>query len=614
MTGKEPNAVQPLIELIERFLNGTATASDHEQLADRLRRSPEARRFYLHYMNLHSALRRRFAFEAEATAGDTVAPPTARSTRPRRVLRPVGWAPYVGVAVVTLLLAVGVLFVLSGHTAPLATIVKARGAVQWTGDGGRVVTRLEPGTVLGGGTLEVLAADSWATLALNEGSTVTLLGCTTLTIAADHGIEIRLGEGRLSATVAKQAGGRPMIVHTPTARLEVLGTQFEIDAEKATTTLRVNEGCVRVTRLADGRVADVQADHQVVVPASRAGELKVVPCPKPVHLWQSNLPCRATYGQWVSAGPAGPARLEAAPILLDYSGRPATVHLAAGSVGHGPAPPIVLVAGARLRICLCITTPADVYFGLSAKYLKGGFAGKYIAHRRFAPEQVSGRPTTIELHAEDFGPQEKEFPTSPVGLEIVDWWCFTYNVDAGLGIVGVELLPPGASPASPAPTSESPSPIADLWTAASQGNLEAIKRHLAAGADINARFVAPGIPASGATPLHLAVLADQREVARYLAECGADLNARARDEHGGTPLHWAAALGRLEMARILIEAGADVNARDIHGFTPLDATQYDRHASAESRKCVAELLRRHGALSGSNRPVEEHPREEGEGP
>ncbi|NOX55854.1 MAG: hypothetical protein GXP27_15710 [Planctomycetes bacterium] len=405
-----------------------------------------------------------------------------------------------------------------------------------------------------------------------------------------------------------------MIVHTPTARLEVLGTRFEIDAEKATTTLRVNEGRVRVTRLADGRVTDVQADHQVVVRASRAGELKVVPRPKPVHRWQSNLPCGAAYGHWVTEGSGGPARLEAAPILLDYSDRPATLYLAAGSVGHGPAPPIVLAAGARLRICLWVTAPADVYFGLTAKHLKGGFAGKYVAHRRCAPEQTSGQPTTIELHAEDFRPQEKEFPKSPVGLEIVDWWCFTYNVDAGLGILRVELLPRGASPAPPALASESPSPIADLWTAASQGNLEAIKRHLAAGADINARFVAPGIPASGATPLHLAVLADQREVARYLIQHGADLNAKARDEHGGTPLHWAAALGRFEMARILIEAGADVNARDNHGFTPLDATQYERHAPPESRESVAELLRRHGALTSNNLPAKEHHRQEGESP
>ncbi|KPJ74758.1 MAG: hypothetical protein AMS14_04870, partial [Planctomycetes bacterium DG_20] len=99
----------------------------------------------------------------------------------------------------------------------------------------------------------------------------------------------------------------------------------------------------------------------------------------------------------------------------------------------------------------------------------------------------------------------------------------------------------------------------DIWTAASRGNVRAARRYLAAGGDVDATVDAPGIPVSGATPLHIAVLCDQGDVAQLLIENRANLNAKARDEHGGTPLHWAAALGRIEMARRLIDAGADVN-------------------------------------------------------
>ena len=145
---------------------------------------------------------------------------------------------------------------------------------------------------------------------------------------------------------------------------------------------------------------------------------------------------------------------------------------------------------------------------------------------------------------------------------------------AGLEIAEVELQPP---------TTEPPLPIIGIWAAASHGNLEAVKRHLAAGAEIDATFIALGIPASGATPLHLAVLSDQGKIAQFLIRKRANLNAKAKDEHGGTPLHWAAAGGRIEMARRLIDAGADVNAKDNHGFTPLDATNYDRESEKKAK-------------------------------
>ena len=132
------------------------------------------------------------------------------------------------------------------------------------------------------------------------------------------------------------------------------------------------------------------------------------------------------------------------------------------------------------------------------------------------------------------------------------------------------------------------------WSAVAQGNLEAVRRHVAAGADIDATFVAPGIPGSGATPLHLAVYCNHKEIAEYLIAKGANLNAESRDEYGGTPLHWAAALGRFELAILLIESGADVNAADKSGFTPLDATNYNPELPKEAKLKVTQLLREKG--------------------
>ncbi|MHC4749922.1 MAG: ankyrin repeat domain-containing protein [Planctomycetota bacterium] len=474
------------------------------------------------------------------------------------------------------------------------------GALQWTGDGGRVVRDLEAGSSLRGGTLESLSTDSWAVLTFRDGSKVTVSGQSMLTISEDQQKQVHLREGIVSASVAPQPHGQPMLIHTPTAKLEVLGTQLNVDTQRTSTTLRVNKGLVRVTRLADGSVAEVPADHQVVVSASRLTDFKVSRRPESVRSWQSSLPSGAIYGEWIPEGGKANGNLRTAPILLNFQKEPIALHLAALSVSRGQAAPVVLTSGGKFRIRGQIETSGDIYFGLTMKLVKGGFAGKYIAVRQFDLPQNTDKRLEIELHLEEFRPQEEEFPDSLIGLELVDWSCFTYNMDAGLSIASIELLPSAPLETARQPTTEPPQlPIMDIWSAASQGNLEAVKRHLAAGAEIDATFIAPGITASGATPLHLAVLSDQGEIAQFLIEKRANINAKAKDEYGGTPLHWAAVLGRIEMARRLIEAGADVNTKDNSGFTPLDATNYDRESAKKAKLEIAELLREKGGKSGA---------------
>lgn len=82
-----------------------------------------------------------------------------------------------------------------------------------------------------------------------------------------------------------------------------------------------------------------------------------------------------------------------------------------------------------------------------------------------------------------------------------------------------------------------------------------------AGADVNA------VDSSERTPAHLAVERNLPELIAPLAAGGARLSER--DSVGWTPLHWAAAKDNLPVARSLIEAGADVHARTVRGGTIL---------------------------------------------
>jgi len=326
----------------------------------------------------------------------------------------------------------------------VATVANLSGAVQWTGDGGTVEPMLRVGQSLAGGTLESLSAESWAELRFLDGSTATVFGQSMLTISQRQQKVLHLRRGSLSAHVAPQPAGRPMLIHTPTAKLEVLGTQFTMDAERASTTLRVNEGLVQVTRVADGSVTQVAAEQQVVASANRLDDFQATLQPVAVDSWQSNLPADAHYGDWVSGGASGKGRVRASPLLVKSSPKlqkPNLLYLVILSASRGRSPPVVLSSEVRFRIRGQIESAGPVTFGLTMQQPKGGFAGKYVTKLPAAAMQTGSGSFDVEIPVADFRAMQKSFPDSPVGLELVDWWCFTTNEDIGLEIEQVELVP-----------------------------------------------------------------------------------------------------------------------------------------------------------------------------
>jgi len=124
-----------------------------------------------------------------------------------------------------------------------------------------------------------------------------------------------------------------------------------------------------------------------------------------------------------------------------------------------------------------------------------------------------------------------------------------------------------------------------LLKAARQRNIEAVKQHLAAGADVNAK-VKDGL-FKGSHPLYLAADRGHKETVELLIAEGANVNAKT--DFGNTALHGAAFEGRNETAELLIAAGADVNANNVGGVTPL------HWAAQEGQKEIAELLIAKGA-------------------
>ena len=119
-------------------------------------------------------------------------------------------------------------------------------------------------------------------------------------------------------------------------------------------------------------------------------------------------------------------------------------------------------------------------------------------------------------------------------------------------------------------------------------NIEAVKQHLAAGADVDVKG-----GWMGGTPLHYAVGEGRNEIAKLLIAKGADVNANTND--GVTPLHFATTK---EIAELLIAEGANVNAKDERGKTPLDLAIQVKNPK------TADLLRKHGGKTGEELKAE----------
>ncbi len=135
-----------------------------------------------------------------------------------------------------------------------------------------------------------------------------------------------------------------------------------------------------------------------------------------------------------------------------------------------------------------------------------------------------------------------------------------------------------------------------LFTAVSDGDLEAVKLLIAKGENVNAKDK----NYNGITALFVAVEHGNSEIVKALLNAGAKVNARdnekrtplmmldedataefvnlllrqgakprAVDKEGNTVLHGVAAYGNAEVVRILIDAGADIDAQNEEGATAL---------------------------------------------
>ncbi len=430
-----------LDQLLTRLVEKTITVEEFAALEVQLDGDAHAQKRYLHYLGLHADLLETGVTPESWTAqgrGDSVHVDRRRRTT----------VCLLGAAAALILLGVsGVLF-LRAPDAGFASIVRIaewNGAVRWTGDGGRSISGLKVGDELAGGTLEVGAADSWAELTFDDGTKVWVSGPAIVTFSEGlEGKRIHLRQGELSLDVAPQPSGRPLLLQTPSAEVEVLGTQFNVIADDSATRLAVHEGLVRVTRLVDGKTRDVPADHHVVAALERETDFDALPRGESVKSWKCDLQHDVRQGHWRSGAGERPGSLRAETHLFrgDFGERNEPVLLHSVVVGPSDAngTPVLLTEGARLRVVGRLERSCAVGFGFGTHRVRGVLSAKYDLSRKIElAEEAEGR-FEIELNLDEIPRMKESFPESSVGQELGWLWVQTVHEGVGLEVTSVELI------------------------------------------------------------------------------------------------------------------------------------------------------------------------------
>ena len=410
-------------ERIDRYLLGQANSEDIEILNELLKRDEKLRRAYRFRVALEGGYREAAFREPSSTANSDL---TSASTHWR-----FSWINLSAAAVVVFTAAIW-LFV-SLQPKIIATISNISGPASWTGDAGRVVHSLESGMLLSGGTLEGTSHKSWVEVTFTDGSVVTLSGDSMLTFSELGQKELHLKRGGLSADVRPQS--KPMLIHTRTATLTVLGTRFELETELAATRLDVREGKVGIRRISDGHAVEVSANQHVVAAADV--DLSPTRWEEPVRVWHSEMSLgpNGLNGKWSLDEGADGGRLWAIPYLTENK---KTIFSASASVSRSQAP-VVVSSDSMIRVRGRLKSDSHVYVGLTLRHRNGEFGGRFQV--RMPKEAFSvddDFDLSLPLNQFSLDPSltslSDVLPSRPDGLVVKTIWCHSLFNRAGLSI------------------------------------------------------------------------------------------------------------------------------------------------------------------------------------
>jgi anti-sigma factor RsiW len=442
-------------KIIQRYIDGTLTVEEMVELESLLKHSADARRELRAMANIESGIAD-FALEFIPSPSDVSSVRSEVQTGLQDETRSFNLKSWRWIASVAAILAVGfVTGMLAGtlndgqketSESVIAKIVGVSGGVVWTGDGGAVRNSVAVGQNLNGGTLEGKSPNSWVKFEFLDGSQVTVSGDSRLTFSDFGQKQLYLKRGNIFADVQPQPNGIPMLIHTNSATLEVVGTQFDVQSSLGSTALNVAEGMVRMKRRRDGETAEVTANHRLVANDQLDFNPEVIPnFTRSLDQDFSSGP-DSVFGKWVAATDFSPAAIR--PVSVFYqppNGKPMHVYSAGFRVNQTNGAALKLEKGAMIRVTGRCIKRCGCSFGVKPRKPNGSTAFsfyKYVGEENFVEGQVFSLmldPSKFKL--EESASQSKEnLDSSPFGAVDV-FWAATLQGPKSFEVYRVEFLP-----------------------------------------------------------------------------------------------------------------------------------------------------------------------------
>ena len=409
-----------LNHLLARLVDETIETDELTELESLLDGNPEVQDHYFHYLGLHNDLQ-----SSQHEAITTPSKPTSRRS----------FAQIAGAAAIILL---GIALLAWQPEERFATIVDYSGPVSWSDTEGN---QIEVGLKVGAGTLEGAGGESWVEVVFADGTEAQLSGIGKLKLEKRDGQKLlHLSGGSLSIDAQPQPDGKPLRVFTPSAEAEVLGTQFNVLANAYSTRLNVNEGLVKVKRLADGSTEQVKPDHEITASLEAETDFVAKRREQSGIAWQSDL----GRGHRVGAGTLtahGTVRAQTHlwrgdAKLGEKLEKPILLHTVTFHPSTGRQPRIKIQDGQRFVLKGRTTQDGQVHVGFSANEWNGGLYGKYATYRK-----VTAPEFEIEIPLSGMKRTKSVFAEHPEGQELIHIWIQSVRRDIGLEIESVELLP-----------------------------------------------------------------------------------------------------------------------------------------------------------------------------
>jgi len=417
---------QVLIEALTRYVAGDCADEEVARLSAALEHDPAACALFVEIATQAVLLR---------DLAQTSPEPAVALPLPARRSRVVPWSLALAASLV-LAFVVGRQWSPVDSARQLGRIESASTVVRYSHDGRAV--ELHVGDDFEAGTLTTDLEET-AAVRLRDGTLLALGTDTELALSDDGRKRIDLRRGTFTADVVPQPPGRPMMIHTPTAEIEVVGTSFSLAVEPQRTHLDVDEGLVRVRRLADDATVEVPAGREVRVSPDAADPLQLGASTRSSASWRVDFtagpPPGWDAGEWVPEN----GSLRAVPTI---EGRRNFAVISNNAWRDGDHSLARLFDDSVVRVTLRRHKPATLDVVLSLREADGrSFVGNaFLRNRRDWNELPVGEWRTLEFPLSEFVPMRSDSSLRIDGKAVFKISITTRQEAAGLEVKDIEIV------------------------------------------------------------------------------------------------------------------------------------------------------------------------------